>query len=92
MKATPRPATSSMSRSLAPSPMATVRDEEGQTSGREATQRLPRLPGAVHDVAHQPAGEVAVDHFEAVGVGVVDPELVGEPFDDLDEPAGQQQQ
>ena len=66
--------------------MATVRDREPGL-GREAAQRL-RLPGAVHDVAHQPAGEVAVDHFEAVGVGVVDPGFVGEPFDDLDEPAG----
>ena len=77
LNATPSPATASMSRSLAPSPIATVRLSGSPSERGELPQRR-GLPFAVDDPADDPAGEVAVDDLEPVGAHVVDTELVGE--------------
>ena len=48
------------------------------------------LAGAVDDLADDAAGEPAVDDLEAVGLGVVDVQLLGDGTDDLDEAPGDQ--
>ena len=75
-----------MSRSLAPSPTATVCVQRDPVARRRTDQR-PRLAGAVDDLPDQPAGQPAVGDLEGVGGGEVQPELVGERVGDLGEAA-----
>ena len=70
------------------------RDDRGLAEaelGGELAQRA-RLAGAVDDVADDLAGELAVDDLELVGAGEVDAEVVGEPFGDLAEAAGDERE
>jgi hypothetical protein len=67
-----------MSRSLAPSPTATVWLSEVPGRRREAPQRE-SLARPVHDRAAQPPGQLAVGDLQRVGGRVVDAELGGQP-------------
>ena len=89
LKAMPSPAAASMSRSLAPSPIATVWAER-HALGAANRRSAAGLAGPVHDRADHPPGEHAVDDLEGVGAHVVDPELGGQRLDDLAEAAGHQ--
>ena len=71
---------------MAPSPIATVRARGSPSSRGELAQRG-GLPGAVDDLAHDPAGEQAVGDLEPVGPYVVDAELERDRLDDLEEAA-----
>ena len=77
LKATPRPAFASMSRSLAPSPMATVWERGTPAAAAKRSSAL-GLPRPVDDRADETAGEAAVDDLQRVGRRVVEAELGGE--------------
>ena len=89
LKATPSPAMSSMSRSLAPSPMATVR-LSGSRSCSAKARRARALPArSTTSPTTRPVRRPSGD-LEAVGPCVVDAELGRQHADDLDEAAAHQ--
>ena len=78
LNAMPSPAVVSMSMSFAPSPTAT--DCASGTPYVSANRRsATALPGAVHDLADDAAGEHAVDDLQLVGGAEVQPQLVDQP-------------
>ena len=86
LKAMPSPAVASMSRSLAPSPMATVRSSVTLESAAKS-RRAAALPARSTTGPTMAAGEPAVGDLEYIGPGVVDAEVGREPIGEMGEPA-----
>ncbi len=86
LNATPSPAAAIMSRSLAPSPIATVWDSgtSASAANRRSASALPAR--SITGPDSRPVSFAAAD-LELVGRHVADPELVGQRADHLDEAA-----